>query len=1347
MYITPITKICSTFTEAKEFFTEYGGVSFSGEENRLKIDDLAQGKRNLIVGEPGIGKTFLLHQIKDWLDTEGATTGLISLRQTGATELIDEFLNKQIEGPKVLLLDALDEVRSSLFPSVLQKIEQVSRSHPELPIYLSSRWVFISRYATSFPEYRFITISPFTRGQVREYLIAAGRSAADVDALLNRVMSFSHRMLVIQVPRYLSYLDGFLKLNGVEAAAHVSRNELFEHFIYAKLELEDDKLITDKKAIVKRVLEKLAVTMEIYQSNTISKDELMTFFDDVKSDLKQVALSQISLDVFYDYSLLKVGQENLDEIEFENTEFQEYLCAKEITRLSDPGRAAFSFAVDPDVKEIYPTWFNALTFLVDMQKDLLEQLVEFSGIRTDGFKVVDEGFLKFLSRVDPKHVPAELRRNLFRDVVAYHQRTRQWMNWDLASALPGFFDSSLEILLKDWVSMAELESGTKRFVLLGNVACVVGCLLEHDLQLDRPYWRAKLLAYTADNNDNGVLQRHALFALEQLCDPTVIDVVPNLMSVGGLIAEALLSMCKELDPENPKSLGYFFEAIKRNDFHGRYGLNEIRQPASIKKFLETFNDDENFRREFLDGSSISSEKYSPLVQHIEDVFDDEIAELSKKALVYSARYNVAHMAEESFFIMGLWDLLKKKDPNFILDMIDRIQKSPDGQVRWHYAEGFFAKVITKVDVPAFIDAMIAVGQRRSAFYVMLRAKTLAGKYEIYEAGRLKLSEEYIQSEAAQADPQNKGIDVDDEELVRRFRTRLTPEPGKYSPNVFEFYNQHEQRLVPLLAVDDRNGLSELLTGTIFKIDPGKYELTMTAGGYTTSTAIHIFGDAITTAKHLGIDITPFRQQILNYIPFAHNEQLRMIFGLIQHIEPMEMASVLTVYRERQSDLWRHQTISFVEAVEQYHVIEAIPFLKELVKEPACDKYARQTALTVLDSLAPDISFLREVFKLYENAANDDEKLIAYIANGLLITPHADGEAIRWRLRQVVESASAFTQPDGAHRVSKLEEEITHGKSFAKPLMELKRPGYEREYLCLLDRATELWARGKEYYAYAEYLWNIVYAYIDNLKEERSYEPLRLLEKKIVDLKDRDGTNWIASRMVHLRRSYLAYLGKPRNISEAISKYNDGRGLDNKKIQNSSDLFRHLQDALQTDLIRWIEGEGAYDLLRGEKVYNTKKQEYEKLVQKTLKTQIENVFLRRGFQAEVTREPQLLNDKRPDFLVRYGFTGPIVVEVKLTSNSDLKGSNIEKSPSYRSMNQYMDGYGASYGIFLVVDNHGVKNLDEIKATFEKIPNVWVQSFDCSIGAEAKRSGKIRSKIKSNALRAKPSKPPMRRSKRK
>ena len=90
--------------------------------------------------------------------------------------------------------------------------------------------------------------------------------------------------------------------------------------------MEDKNLNTQKRDLIKRVLEKLALIMEIYQTNLLKKDELMSFFDDLQSDLKSSLLQQVPFEVFYDKTVLK---DNIDTIEFDNTEFQEYLAAKE----------------------------------------------------------------------------------------------------------------------------------------------------------------------------------------------------------------------------------------------------------------------------------------------------------------------------------------------------------------------------------------------------------------------------------------------------------------------------------------------------------------------------------------------------------------------------------------------------------------------------------------------------------------------------------------------------------------------------------------------------------------------------------------------------------------------------------------------------------------------------------------------------------------------------------------------------------------------------------------------------------------------------------------------------------
>lgn len=1322
MYITPLTKIYSSFKELKEDVDKYGHLFLFDDRKPLEISDLAQGNRNLIVGEPGIGKTVLLKKFKEHHDVLGDKTHHINLRIGNPSKQIDDFLVEVSLSRKVLLLDALDETSSAIFPEVLKKLEEVSRDNPEVLIYLSSRMIFINKYSNYFPEYRFVRIMPFSGDQVKDYLVGLGNKESDVNALLARIMQFSHGKLVVQVPRYLFFLGKFIKDKTISNVSEVSRNELFEYFIYSKLDLEDKNLNTDRKAIIKRILEKLALTMEVYQANTISKDELMTFFDDIESDLKLTVLSHITIDTFFAKTVLQESTQDLDRIEFENTEFQEYLAAKEITRFAKPHRVAFSFAADKNANEILPSWFNTLTFLVDMVPDILEQLLEFSGLRSGEFKIADEGFLNFLGRVNPTSISSDFRRRIFIDVINYHEKTKQWLVGQLASALPSFFTTDFEVELKAHAEKAENETGPSRYIPLGNIAYVVAYLFKEKISLDKPYWRQKLLAYTKDDNDNGVLQRHALYALQTLGDPTVIDELPNLLdSNDELVGRGFLDTCIALNPDHPKSLQYAIQSVKSNDISGRYGLFEIKEKGSILTFLKTYNDDEQFRKEFLDGTSIFGDRDSVLVSSIDSVFDAEIAELCKEVIAKSVQNYIYRSIERSIFVNGLIKLLKSKDSNFIAEILRRIHKVPNGGHGLYFAQDTFAQVFEIEDIPVYMDFMIEVNEKRTAMNTMARIRYSKRDRaeEIYEAGRSKLPKEYTEWEAAQA----KGPDPIDnsrkEAILKQFRTQLQPEPGKYITGVFRFYNDHLNDLSPLLTDDDINRFKELITGSVLKFNPAEHGLKIleehTGGGsktYTSSEVAHVFGDALISAKNLGIDITPYRSNIALHIPFAYDHELKETFELVKDFTPAELVPVMAIYKEKNTDLWRHQPESFIDLVQRYHLVEAASILKDFVKEQSFRIYTRNEALEVADSLIPDTLFLQEIFDQYINSKKLEEKDIAYVANSLLITSHAKKEAVLWRLEEIKKRATAYITPrsGGVHNVSHIENELRHDKPFAKPLSELKHSGFEDKYLELLDSAIEVWGRGKEFHEYAQYMWEIVYSHFENLKEYRSYGPLKSLEKRVADLKDKDGANWLASSMVRLRRSYLMYLGKPRNFSEAIRKYNEARKFNDKNILNSADLFQHLKDAIETDLRQWIEGEGAYSIIVSEKEYKGNA-EYEKLIQKTIKTQLELILMKRDFRVDITREAQLLNDKRTDFTVRYGFVGPIVLEIKLSSHSDIKASKVEETESYESMCKYMDGYGALHGIFLIIDNTGTKHLNRAKEAFGKIPNVWAISLDC------------------------------------
>lgn len=1314
-YIPPITKIHSNSADAQEFFNKFGGHAWFDREEADDLDSILQGSRNMIVGEPGIGKTEMLKKMLEHLQKSGVEAALILLRKADAAEQIRKILGAERK-PEALLLDGLDETPAKNRLEVIQELDRASNTHPDIAFHISGRWVFVHRYAKYFPTYRFVSISPFTRSQVHKYLVDSGKPEADVRQLLGKI-SFGHRTLIIQIPRYLSYLNAYVEERGIEAASSASRNELFEYFTWQKLKLEDDKLSTDKRALIRRVLEKLALTMEIYQTNVITKDELMTFFDDLSSDLKLVALSQFRIEEFYHYSLLRVSSEGLEKVEFENAEFQEYLAAKELSRFAEPARSAFTLAADADAQEIYPSWYNTLTFLVDMQPHLLESLVEFSGLRRRDYKIVDENFFRFLSRLDLATAPERIRSLLFKDVIEYHNRTLQWLEYQLADTLATFFDPSLDTYLQAQVAMAESAASETRVdnhrnIPLANIAYVVAGLLRSKKNIDKSYWRGKLISCALDKNENGVLQRHAFHALAELGDPSVLEELTDPPLHTELVVRAFVEMCVALDPDHRTTLKHVFELVRRGDIHGREGLYRLKDPASVQVFLRRFLEDDEFRHGFLQGASIFHEQDAAIAERIKEVSDEEIRELAKNALTVFFQRDVVYRAGHVYFFQALWQVLREGHSGFVTEMIKRIKPDPTARTHVFYASPLLDDVLRAEDVGSFIRAMSEVGEAPAAMHILanIRQSNRPGAVEIYEAGRPHLSDKYCEWEEAQSREDPFGVGRRKDELLKQFRTLLEPEPGKYDLDVLQYYNQHAEELDAVLTGADRARLLDLLQGTIFeRVDPGRHRLTITheeydGVKYTVDIAIYVFGDAIKTAMRLGLDMSPYHRQLLNFIPFAYHPQLEMIFAAIPSIEADELAPILEVYRRRDSDLWRHRPESLIEAVKRYNVTSAAPVLKALVMESAIKQYAREQALIVLGSLSPDAAFLGEVFKRYKGDKSKARKL-AEIANALLVTTHRDPDAIKWRMREVIKRAAPFVTPRGVHAVGELEDEINVSKGFAKPLMLLKEPGYEEEYLALIQEGVVLWGRGTPYHAYAEYLWGIAFAYFENLKDTRSYAPLTRLETSIAEAMDKEGTNWLASRMVGLRRTYLEHLGRPQNISSAVQRYNEAREYSEKRIRNAEELFHHLRDILSTDLRRWVEGEGAY------RVLIEKGQGREELAQRTLKTQIENILGRRGFWVDVTREPQLLDNKRVDFLVRYGFAGPILIEVKLTSNSDLQRQRLDTAPSYESMRRYMEGFNAIRGIFLVIDNTNATNLTEIARAYRKIPNVHVEILRC------------------------------------
>jgi hypothetical protein len=1340
IYIQPAIIFYSSFDEALSDQQQYiRHILF--KEEKWEFRDLYSFPRTFVVAEPGYGKTRLLQEIVERAHDEGKKAIFVEPKKIRGA-VVEKFIQDQSKNsltlksdgfelkndPNVIVcFDALDEVKPEDFSRAIEKIKAFLEEHQKITAIISCRWHFFQRYKQLFNElkFRYARIFPFSKAQVHKYLKACSIQQRDIDRIMS-ILSFRDRDLVIQTPRYLELLVSYIQDKGIKNIGDVTKTELFEFFIYKKLEIEDKNLNTQKCDHIKRVLEKLALIMEIYQTNLLTKDKLMSFFDDLKSDLTLSLLQQVPLEIFYNKTVLK---DNIDTIEFDNTEFQEYLAAKETLRLRKNNRTIFELAVDPELREIHPSWFNMLTFVVDLDISILKPLLDFGQNRGERISQ-DEEYHRFLTKVDTQRLTAEERKAIFKQVFEHYQNALHWIDWDISQNLSYYFDKSQHDLLKYYADERRYRNNeTKRFVCLGNVAQVVGFLLERDVfdHREKAYWRQKLIKFARDKNENGVLQRNALFALGKLKDDTVIKKVESVwQNEDKLIRDAFLEFCIGVNPNHNLSIKYFIEGTKQESIYARYGLYDVTEIESVNQLLDAFIQEAPFLESFMEKEGIFKDRDGQLIENIKAVWNQVIEAKLRVVIQKAFESKHSYHAEHSEFIRNVALLLKSKDEAYLFSLVSQIAENNNLKDRLIWFESIFSTLLKKKQVERFVNELSQFQHGKPAALRTLQRIKLSDRAdaeEIYEEGRKYFSDEYAQAQEHWVKPREE-VPVE-RRLYIKFQFRLEPEKGMYGRDVFSFYLSNKDQLKPLLKPEDKDRMKTLIEGSIFdKFDPGAQDFKIIYRGQErTSYEIHpwisIFGDCIKVARDLGFDVTKYRKKVIRYIPYAYDEDLDAIFSLVPDIQPDEVEALLSIFKKRKSDVWRFRPDTLIQASQRYVIKEAVPILREFIDLSEFSIYERINALKTSEFLHPDKGFLKSVFEQYKDGSNEQRKL-AESTNQLLIENHRDKEAINWRFEELITGAFPFKEPIGTHSVSRQEHELRQ-KEFAAPVMRLKHPQYEKQFFDLLQESFNMLSK-EGYWAYAQYLWETVYAYFDNRKEERSYSPLRNLEFFVEKHSSVEGINWFQYHIKRLKRSYMIFIGKPTSVAECIQKYNQLKSQQYLRITSPLDLYEEIKDVIEKDLKQWVESEGAYRFIVGTKIKESSRQNYEDLIQKTIKAQIENFLLKRGLKGtDIIREPQLLDGKHTDFLIFYGFIEPILIEVKLSTNPDLSmQKNLQVQPSYKNLVRYMNGFKAHFGIFLVFDT--VKrteatqtweaHLRKIKDVYQGIKNVTVFGLKCS-----------------------------------
>ncbi len=1332
IYIPPILVKSSTLKGINEYSKRkdeflYSMLNDNQEDTinfaTINFEDLFdENLKAIVLGEPGCGKSELVTQIKNQGPERSKKIIDYSLTSYSENALI-EFVKDGFEdsADNIFCFDALDEVDSNLFPKVVKFISSVNEKYPKSSIIVTCRSYYIDNnlsLISILSDFQFILVDLFDEDRIQNFINNAIKKSDLKQFLLNKLKEGNKTggiFPILQIPRYLSEICKVINDNkyGVNEIKEWKRSDFFEKAIYFKLQTDIKKRkreigLPNELEISQRMLEKLALIMEIKRTNRISKDEFISMLDDINSNINTSFLASFDIDLFVSRTLKKTD----NYIEFHNTEFQEYLAAKEIIRLRSSEQVLYELIVDSDLGHIYSNWYDVLRFVVEMHPALMLPIANFLVNKRDS--LADEQLLKLLKESNIKELSKNEKGRLFDIFYAYFQSHEIFLH-DYVNYLTQLYTNDNYVCFKQVIAKDEKMRYSYRIY---NQFYLTSFLINKELfnEAQKAFWINEYVKCAKDRSDYEI-QKASIYALADTKQGDFLIELKDYVYGEADVEKVYLSALSKACPNEMFSIELFFDGIIKQYKEGVYGLLSVdAEDKVIFVYDRLLNDDGLFKRFFDHNLYIWG--YMGIPHILSKLWDSttEIERITSSLVKRMLSTNYLYRTEKEL-VFELVKLLKSKSSDYLFEYVGYFEDIWDIT----HSIPILQFLISKKQLIRFKS--ILEQKRDISFAESVCESLLANirnkdnpnpeKNDIYEEGRTLFPEAFLrwgtQKEEEKADY---SIEIDQ---IRRLNETNPNGSLKiveiYRESLFDKLDELDEDLIKKIKTAAKKVLD------IIDLDKLKIVKTSSSTFKIVYPTYYCFDQYVLIALKLGLEEelkTIYRNKLIDYLPigyssgFENKEQLEKIYSLIGDLTDVDKERMYDRLNKRDDDYAFSHITHFFNVIDKYELKQFRPLVEKFVEDGYDDEYTAIKALSLLseDFMEIEEPFFIDIFKRFESDKIEKDSL-GEIANQILIIKYNNSDAVNWRFNYLKHHVYEIDDYDfeGARGVSREEAEVMT-PSFCNCFIESKRDDYVSQFYDLLEFSLTT-NKERKFWKYCHYLQSMVMVYFKALNRKENLMTIREIIKK------HPNQNAVQQFKPLLREAELYVLDKSETleIQTAVESYNEIRHKRYLPIRNERDLFDMVSKAL-LNLKNTIENEGLYrplsDMANSSHIS-------EDLIQKTLKVTLENELLKLGIlNSDIEREVNLYDNKRTDILVKYGFIGPIMLELKLLGNPEIQYP-LKRKDYKEKLKQYIGGTHALYSYYLIFKVEDKPSHDKgfvaIELEYKDIDNLYTLLFDC------------------------------------